>query len=231
MNTIYKLCCLAPLLTISVVAQTSSAQDSPVPPPVPYSSVSQLNLLLSQLQQASQGIQSDLGKMRVDKWKTDGSNKRQVQADVDSVERNLQIALPEIITQLQSSPENLEETFRLYRNLDALYDVFGSVVESAGAFGSKDDFQTLQNDLSMLERSRRAFADRMDTLAISKEAELARLRSEVRAAQAAAPAQPKKIIVDDTETPKKPASKKKAPAKKPTGTTTPAANKTTSPPQ
>jgi len=230
MNTIYKLCCLAPLLTISVVAQTSSAQDSPVPPPVPYSSVSQLNLLLSQLQQASQGIQSDLGKMRVDKWKTDGSNKRQVQADVDSVEGNLQIALPEIITQLQSSPENLEETFRLYRNLDALYDVFGSVVESAGAFGSKDDFQTLQNDLSMLERSRRAFADRMDTLASSKEAELARLRAE-RAAQAAVPVQPKKIIVDDTETPKKPASKKKAPAKKPTGTTTPAANKTTTPPQ
>jgi len=149
---------------------------------------------------------------------------------VDSVQRNLQIALPEIIGKLQSSPENLEETFRLYRNLDALYDVFGSVVESAGAFGSKDDFQTLQNDLSMLERSRRAFADRMDTLASSKEAELARLRAE-RAAQAAVPVQPKRIIVDDTETPKKPATKKKAPAKKPPGTTTPAANKTTTPPQ
>ena len=230
MNTIYKLCCLVLLLTISAVAQTSSAQGSPVPPPVSYSSVSQLNLLLSQLQQASQSIQSDLGKMRVDKWKTDGSNKRQVQADVDSVQRNLQIALPEIIGKLQSSPENLEETFRLYRNLDALYDVFGSVVESAGAFGSKDDFQTLQNDLSMLERSRRTFADRMDTLASSKEAELARLRAE-RAAQAAVPVQPKRIIVDDTETPKKPATKKKAPAKKPPGTTTPAANKTTTPPQ
>jgi hypothetical protein len=104
-------------------------------------------------------------------------------------------------------------TFKLYRNLDALYGVLGSVVESAGAFGSRDEFQSLQNDLSALERARREFADRMDTLAQSKEGELSRLRAQVQtlqAAQTAAPPPPKKTIVDDTETPKKTVKKKTA---------------------
>ena len=86
-------------------------------------------------------------------------------------QRNLQMALPEIIAQLRAAPENVAATFRLYHNLDALYDVFGPVAESAGAFGSKEEFQTLQNDLSALERSRRALAERMDTLATAKEGE------------------------------------------------------------
>ena len=46
-------------------------------------------------------------------------------------------ALPEIIGQLRNAPEAMPITFKLYRNLDALYDVLGGVVEGAGAFGSK----------------------------------------------------------------------------------------------
>ena len=110
-------------------------------PPVSYSSISQLNLLLSQLEQASQQTQLDLAKLRVEKWKTDSNNKRQMQANVESVERNLQSALPEMIGQLKMSPENLTATFRVYRNLTALYDVFAAVAESAGAFGTKDDLK------------------------------------------------------------------------------------------
>jgi uncharacterized protein YhaN len=184
--------------------------------------VSQLNLLLSQLEQTSQAAQLDLAKLRVDKWKTDSNTKRQEQANVESLSRNLRAALPEIIAELRMSPENLTSTFKLYRNLDAVYDVFGSVVESTGAFGPKDDFQALENDLTSLEKSRRSFADRMETLAGAKEVELTRLRNEVRTAQTtAAPVVPKKIVVDDNEPAKKPA-KKKVPAK-PVASTTPAA--------
>ncbi len=91
--------------------------------------------------------QLDLAKLRIEKWKTDANTKRGSQGDADSIERNLQTALPEIIGRLRNSPENLTVTFKLYRNLDALYDVFGSVAESAGAFGGKDEYQSLQNDL------------------------------------------------------------------------------------
>ena len=154
-------------------------------------------------------MQADLEKTRIDRWKTDSSSKRQTQANVESIQRNLQSALPDIISQLSNSPEDLAASFKLYRNLDALYDVFGSVVESAGAFGSKDEFQTLSNDMSGLENSRRSLGERMQKLASAKEDELRRLRTQIKTLQAAPPPPPKKIIVDDTEPPKKPAAKKK----------------------
>jgi len=178
--------------------------------------------------------------LRIEKWKTDSNTKRGTQADVESIQRNLQMALPEIIGELRASPENIATTFKLYRNLDALYDVFGPVVESAGAFGSRDEFQSVQNDLSSLERSRRALAERMEALAGAKEGELTQLRTQVRDLKAAAttpPTPPKKVVVDDTEPPKKPVKKKTVPKPpKPAttqtpGTTTPAPTQPQAPQQ
>ena len=194
---------------------------------VSYASVSQLNGLLEQLDATSKATQSDLGKLRIERWKTDGSTKKQTLSNVDSVQRNLQNALPEIVNQLRNAPEDLAATFKLYRNLDALYDVLGSVVESAGAFGSKDDFQAVSNDLNTFEATRRQLADRMANLATSKEQEIIRLRADLKTAQAAIPAAPpKKTVVDDNEPAKKPAVKKKPTPKKPATTTPP-----TTPPQ
>ena len=201
-------------LVFVAAAQNPPSNQSAAAPPVAYASMSQLNLMLSELEQAAHTAQVDLAKMRIEKWKTDSNTKRQEQANVESVQRNLQSALPEIIAQIRNSPENLNLTFKLYRNLDALYDVFGSLVESAGAFGNKDDFQSLGNDLNAFEKSRRSFADRMETLTGAKEVELTQLRTQVKTLQAAVPPiPPKKVVVDDTETPKKPVKKKSAPKK------------------
>lgn len=198
------------------------------PAPVPYTSVSELNGILGPLEQASQATQADLTKLRIDKWKMDSNYKKQVLGNAESVKRNLGAALPEIITQLRNSPEDLSSTFKLYRNLDALNDVLGSITESAGAFGSKDEFQALSNDLSAIERNRRSLGERLEALTASKESELNQLRNQVKVLQAAAPAPaPKKIVVDDNE-PKKPAAKKKVP--RPPKPTTPPAQTATPPP-
>jgi hypothetical protein len=190
--------------------------------PVSYASVTQVNGLLAQLEAASKNTQADLVKMRIERWKADSSYKKQSLANVDSIQRNLQEALPEMIAQVRAAPEDLPATFKLYRNLDALYDVLGTVTESAGAFGSKDDFQSLSNDFSSLEGVRKAFAERIQNLAAAKEAEISRLRADLKAAQAAIPATPpKKTVVDDTEPAKKPAVKKKPAAKKPAITPVP----------
>lgn len=179
--------------------------------------MTQLNELLTQLDATSKTTQADLARLRIERWKTDGSTKKQTLNDVESVQRNLQSALPEMIGQLRNSPEDLPATFKLYRNLDALYDVLGGVVESAGAFGPKDDFQSLSNDLSGFEGTRKQLADRTNNLATSKEQEIVRLRADLKTAQAAIPvAPPKKIVVDDNEpVKKKPVAKKKPAAKKP----------------
>jgi len=226
------------LLTVpaSAAAQTAEAFTLQAPPAqvtiasaqtqgaVSYSSVTQVNDLLGRLQNTSQAAQTDLSGLRIDRWKTDGGTKKQSLADVDSIQRNLQNALPEMISQLRSSPDDLPLTFKLYRNLDALYSVLGGLVESSGAFGPKDDFQSLSNDLNAFEGVRKQLAERLENLANSKEREIARLRTELKTAQAEVPASPpKKVVVDDTQPEKKPPAKKKITARKKPATTAPPA--------
>jgi hypothetical protein len=203
--------------------------------PVSYASVTQLNGMLTQLEASSKDTQIDLAKLRIERWKADGATKKQSLANVDSIERNLQDALPAIIAQMRAAPEDLPGTFKLYRNLDALYDVLGTVVEGAGAFGSKDDLQSLSNDLNAFESTRKQLAQRMESLSSAKEAEIVRLRTDLKTAQAAIPvAPPKKTVVDDTAPVKKPVVKKKIPPKPaaPAGTTgNPAAGQTPPPVQ
>jgi hypothetical protein len=212
-------------------AQAPATNASPAPnAPVPYASLSQVNLLASQLDQTAQTALVDLARLRIEKWKTDSNTKRSSQSDVESINRNLQAAVPELTSQLRAAPDSLAATFKLYRNLNALYDVFSSVVESAGAFGSKDEYQSLENDLESLDRSRRAVADRMESLSNAKESEIGDLRTQLRNALATASAAtpPKKVVVDDTQP--APAPKKTVPKPRKT-TTKPATPKPTTPPQ
>lgn len=206
------------------LAQTSSSAQTAAPAaPVSYSSISELNQILGTLNQTSQNTQNDLSRLRIEHWKADSNTKKQTESDADSVQRNLKDALPTMVTQLQNAPENLALTFKLYRNLDALYDVLGSVAESAGAFGSKDEFQSLGNDINAIDSSRHALAGRMDRLSVAKDNEIGELRIALQNARAAIP--PKKTVIDDTEPVKKPVPHKKT--IKPKTTTKP---KTTSQP-
>jgi len=234
------------LLTAAAVCQSAQGPAAPTTPqysaqgrpagdaqPVSYASMTQLNGLLSQLEATAKTTQSNLVNLRIEHWKTDTASKKQALTNVDSIQRNLQGALPEIIGQLRATPEDVPATFKLYRNLDALYDVLGSVVEATGAFGSKDDLQALANDLNTFEATRKQIAERIESLSSAKEAEIVRLRTDLKTAQAAIPAAPpKKIVIDDAEPAKKPPVKKK-PAAKPATTPTPAkpaAGQTQTPP-
>jgi hypothetical protein len=201
----------SPSITPQYSTQGTAAPGSG---PVSLASMSQLNGMLETLETTSKTTQSDLVKLRIEHWKTDTASKKQALSNVDSIQRNLQGALPAILAQLRTTPEDVPATFKLYRNLDALYDVLGSVVEGTGAFGSKDDLQSLSNDLNAFEGTRKQIAERIESLASGKEAEIVRLRADLKTAQAAIPATPpKKTVIDDNEPAKKPVVKKKAPAK------------------
>lgn len=191
-------------------AAQSARQSAAPPPPVPYATANQVNALMSQLESTATTAASDLSRLRINKWKAPGSAKQQAEANRQSILRNLETALPGMIGAVRSNPDDIAASFTLYRNLDALYDVFSSVAESAGAFGPRDEYEGVGNDLNSVEQIRRELADRVATLASSKETELAHLRNEVRAGQAAAQAAPpKKVVVDDNEPEKKPLHKKK----------------------
>ena len=228
------------LLSVSLGSGIAIGQSGPLASPgangaqgapVSYASVTQLNGLLSQLETTSKATQGDLVKMRIEKWKASGADKKQALGYVDSIQRNLQGALPEMIGQLRNSPEDLPATFKLYRNLDALYDVMNIVAEAAQSFGSKDDAQAMTNDVSAFEGTRKQLAERIESLSSAKEQQITRLQEELKTARAEIPAAPpKKTVVDDTEPPKKPAAKKKSTTtKKPADATKPAAGQSTQP--
>ena len=154
----------------------------------------------------------DLAYMRIEKWKTDADSKRQAQATADSVQRNLTSALPALISNVRSAPQDLGEEFKLYRNLNALYDVFASLTESTGAFGAKSDYDALAKQLDVIDSVRRNLGNALESLTASTQSELAQLRTQVHTLQQAAaapPSPPKKVIVDDNEPAKKTTHKKK----------------------
>jgi hypothetical protein len=201
----------APALKILIVgtllcgiAMALSAQTQPSQP-------ADLSALLGRIEETSQAALTDLKNLHIDKWKTDSSVKQQTQANVDSVERNISNALPGLVQQVRTTPASVAAQFKLYRNMNALYDVLSGVTESAGAFGTKGEFQTVSNDLSAVDNARRALADRLAVVTAQQDSEITRLRAAAQAAVVATPPPPpRKIVVDDNPAPKTPRKKKPA---------------------
>jgi hypothetical protein len=174
---------------------------------------------LDRLQSAASQANLDLAHVRIEKWKADSGSKQQAQGNADSVQRNLTTALPALIDNVRSAPQDVNAQFKLYRNLNALYDVFASLTESTGAFGPRSDYDALARQLGEIDSVRRNLGDELEKLTSSTQLELNQLRTQVRTLKQQAAAPPKKAIVDDTEPAKKTASHKKKPAQK---STTPA---------
>lgn len=179
-------------------------------------------MLLQRIEQESQGLNIDVGKLRIEKWKADSNTKQQASENAASIQRNITAALPELIAAVRTTPQSLAANFKLYRNLSALYDVVATLGESAGAFGKREEYEIVAPHVSALDDARRSYADYLQTMAAGADS---RLAAAARQAQpSATPVPPKKIIVDDTEPatpPKKKKIRKPAPSTSPTGTSTP----------
>ena len=168
----------------------------------------QLQNLLSQIDQTSQIAAQDITRLRIDKWKADSSDKQQAQANADSVERNLTAALPGMTSAVRTAPQDIAANFKLYRNMNALYDVMKTLTEASAALGPKQDYQALAQYADQVDGYRRTLADYIEKLSASQAAELAQYRTQAKAATAAATT-PKKVIINDDAPVKKNTAKKK----------------------
>jgi hypothetical protein len=181
------------LMTVALVAQNAPAPAPPAPPMDVH-----LSNLLTELERAALDANGALGRLRINKWKTNSDQKQQAEANVESLQRNLSYAIPELTGKIRQNPQDLNANFKLYRNLNALYDVLSNVAESAGAFGPRDQYEMLTQPLSSIDQVRHDLADRLDQLTAANQAELNQLRIQVQAIrQQEVATPPKKIIIDD----------------------------------
>jgi len=192
------------------------AQQAPVnaqgqtPPPT------DLNTILLQVQKATSSANVNLGKLRIEKWKTDSQQKQQMQQVADSLQKNITNAVPGLISDVQTSRGGVLASFKLYHNLNVVYEFLSSMAEAAGAYGKKEEYQPLEGDATALDTVRQNLSTYIEQAAGKMEA-ANRAANSVQARQTPATVVPgrKVVVIDENDTParKRPKSastKKKA---------------------
>jgi hypothetical protein len=201
-----------------------------------------LNLIIAQVQKAALATNGDLGKLRIEKWKTDSEQKDQLQKMSDSIQRNLTSAIPGLIGDVQNSRGGVAATFKLYHNITIVYEYLTSLTDAAGVLGKKEEYEPLAADAAALDSARENLSTYIQQQATSYESRVKTPPSGGASTQVqGAPSAPtkngvrtvtgpngiKRIIVDDL--PEEPASHTKKKTSKPSPKPSPAASGKPSP--
>ena len=224
-----KLASSALLLLLASAPLLSQAPEAPAAQPanpsVESDSMSSIVPDLDELQTASSQAAETIGRLNIGKWKASSEAKSAAQADANSVQRNLTSAMPGMIAAVRAAPNLLNAEFKLYRNLNALYEVFGTVVDATRLYGSRADFDALSQQMRTFESVRRKLAEGLEQLTADTQRNLDQLRTQIKtqqdqlaASEAATADARKQLELAQAELAKKSAPKKKTVAKKPAAT-------------
>ena len=183
------------------------AQQAPVnaqgqaPAPLP----TDLNTILLQVQKATSSANVNLGKLRIEKWKTDSQEKQQMQQVADSLQKNITNAVPGLISDVQTSHGGVLASFKLYHNLNVVYEFLSSMAEAAGAYGKKEEYQPLEGDATALDTVRQNLSTYIEQASGKMEAENRAAANALQAKQAPGTLVPGKkvVVIDDNDTPPK----------------------------
>lgn len=207
-------------------AGTNRPSTTGTPTPIPPSSSSttpSLDPILMEIQTATQSANLNISRLRIDRWKADSAGKTELQHIADSLHKNITSAVPDLISEVRSSHGSVSSTFRLYHNINVVFEYLSQLTDGAGSAGKPEEFEPLNSDLTALDKARQHLSAYIEQAAAS-------LENKVRTAVAAATpaptpqATPKKIVVDDDTPHKKPATAKKQKTSTPTPKPSPTPN-------
>ncbi len=174
-----------------------------------------INAVLVQIQQVTAATNIDIGKLRVEKWKTDPEQKQQLQHIADSLQKSMVNAVPVLITDVESSRGGVTASFKLYHNLNVIYENLNYLADVAGGLGKKEEFDPLAADCAALGSARQNLSIYIEQTAVKLESANRQPNGTIPgAANQAQGVQGKKVVVineDDppAKKPVKPAVKKK----------------------
>ncbi len=187
-----------------------------------------LNAVLVQIQQATSATNIDIGKLRVEKWKTDPEQKQQLQHIADSLQKSMVNAIPVLINDVESSRGGVTASFKLYHNLNVIYENLNYLADVAGGLGKKEEFDPLAADCAALGSARQNLSIYIEQTAVKLESANRQPNGTIPGAAAQAQGvQGKKVVVineDDppAKKPVKPPVKKKPSTPNATAQPTPA---------
>lgn len=221
---------VASILLFAVPVPRAQAQQQAQPAPQSQTQPAQaaqgvnLSAVLTQVQQAASATNTDIGKLRMEKWKTDAEQRQQLQHIADSLQKSITTAVPALVSDVQASRGAVSSTFKLYHNLNVIYENLNYLADVAGGLGKKEEFDPLAADCAAMEQARQNLSSYIEQSAGRLEAN-ARQAAQAQAAAAQTQVPGKKVVVINDDEPAKKAAKSKAAKKK---TPTPAANPTPS---
>jgi len=208
-------------------AQTPIPTQPPASPQI--AQTIDLNAILSQIQQATSSANANIGHLRIEKWKADVDQKRQTQQVAESLQKNITNAVPGMISAVQSNKGSVLTSFKLYHNLNVVYENLIYLADVTGSLGKREEFEPLNSDIVALEAARKNLSAYIEDATIKMEAANRQAAAGTVPLQArqgpGSPVPGKKVVIDDEQpAPKKavkPTKKKTSPHPSASPTPTP----------
>lgn len=206
---------IALVVCAGLMAAAQPQRPAPKPSQPAQTEQPSLDAIVAEIQQATQATNLDLGRLRIERWKTDSNDKAQWQQMADALRKNLTSAVPDLISEVRTTHGSVSSTFKLYHNLNVVYEYLDTLTSAAGNLGKGDEYEPLKKDNDALDAARKHLSTYIEQAASS-------LEDKLKAATAPPPVvtpapTPKRIVVDDSPTPAS-TKKKKTSAPRPAST-------------
>ena len=154
---------LAPWLCASAIAQQTS-----MPRPS------------SLLQSALEGVARASSAVDLNHWKGPTAVRNEVDGNLLSIQKDLQSALPPLLTAADAAPESVAASLPVLLNLDALYSVLIRVAVAAHSYAPRDQSAALDGSAAILDSARRDLGDTLLASARANEKRVEELQAKVR---------------------------------------------------
>ncbi|MBZ5531458.1 MAG: hypothetical protein LAO20_08500 [Acidobacteriia bacterium] len=194
-------------------SQTASSQ----PPSQPAGSLAatsakappKLETVIGQIQKATLSMNANIARLRIEKWRTDADQKEQLQKLASSLQRNVTYAVPGLISDVQNSRGSVSSAFKLYHDVNVVYEYLSSLADAAGSLGRKEEYDPLAEDAAALDSAREGLSSYIEQTALVLETPPKPSPNAVSSAEGESAGGGRKIIVEEVSgKPAKPTKKK-----------------------
>ena len=138
-------------------------------------------------------------------WQKLNSRKHDEKQMAAAIERNLTNAMPVLIRDVQSSRGSVSTTFKLYNNLNIVYETLDSLVETGDRDGKKKELGPLTNDLAAMGHVRQELSAYIQQASISLDSKRPQSYSTTNLNSASRLPVPKRVALNDMAPDNRPA--------------------------